>query len=106
MTDRELLENAAKAAGLTIKQSPFYPRDLVVVHDDGSQHYWDPLKDDGDAFRLMVELGMNVFKSGIKVYAMDEEADSEMCEGREKDPYAATRRAITRTAADIGEAMK
>lgn len=65
--------------------------------------YWNPLTDDGDALRLAVKLRMNVFHAGARVHAMDEDGDIESAEGHEKDPCAATRRAIVRVAAEIGE---
>lgn len=54
MTDRELLELAAKAAGYDYR-----PENGVIVVD-GIPGNWNPLDDDGDAFRLMVGIGMNV----------------------------------------------
>jgi hypothetical protein len=94
MTDRELLELAAKAAGLE-----------VVTPTMLKYGQWNPLTDDGDALRLAVKLRMNVFHAGIRVFALDEEGNIEEAEGHELDPYAATRRAITRAAAEIGKAM-
>jgi hypothetical protein len=47
MTDRELLELAAKAADL--------PWEQWCINGDAS---WNPLIDDGDALRLAVKLGM------------------------------------------------
>jgi hypothetical protein len=94
MTDRELLELAAKAAGLE-----------VVTPTMLTYGQWNPLTDDGDALRLAVKLRMNVFHAGIRVFALDEEGDIEEAEGHELDPYAATRRAIVRAAAEIGKAM-
>ena len=103
MTDRELLELAAKAAGMTLDNLG----DRVVRREpDGQPVYWNPLTDDGDALRLAVKLRMNVFHAGIRVFALDEEGDIEEAEGHELDPYAATRRAITRAAAEIGKEMK
>jgi len=107
VTEKEQLENAAKAARLTINESKFYPRDLVVLHDDGSWHYWNPLKDDGDAFRLAVELGgvtLNFYSQACFVSRY--EGEEVICEELGEDPYAATRRAIVRAAAEIGKAMK
>ena len=74
-TDKELLELAAKAAG------------YGTVWGVG-----DPLNDDGDAFRLAVKLG-----NWSLIYSDD---DWERCN---HDGYAATRRAIVRAAAAIGE---
>ena len=52
MTDRELLELAAKAAGVDARRLPHaWPERF----DDDQ---WNPLIDDGDAFRLAVDLGL------------------------------------------------
>jgi hypothetical protein len=57
MTDRELLERAARTIGLTLVWStePDMPPRRADTYD-----YWTPLTDDGDAFRLMVKLQMTV----------------------------------------------
>jgi hypothetical protein len=105
MTDKELLELAAKAAVIEIIQ--WSGRDVgqesAAIMPHGIE--WNPLTDDGDALRLAVKLRMNVFHAGIRVFALDEEGDIEEAEGHELDPYAATRRAITRAAAEIGKVM-
>lgn len=49
MTDRELLELAAKAAG--IKHNP-----SLSAACRGERIWWNPLADDGDALRLAVKL--------------------------------------------------
>jgi hypothetical protein len=110
MTDKELLELAAKAAGYLETasiQNGYGFLALAVMDEDGdwTGKDWNPLTDDGDALRLAVKLRMNVFHAGIRVFALDEEGDIEEAEGHELDPYAATRRAITRAAAEIGKAM-
>jgi hypothetical protein len=101
MTEKELLEMAAKAADVVA-----YKREdgsLVAYGNEFTGGIWNPLTDDGDALRLAVKLRMNVFHAGIRVFALDEEGDIEEAEGHELDPYAATRRAITRAAAEIGK---
>lgn len=55
MTDRELLELAAKAAGIVLHWHE--PTKSAWV--DGPQT-WNPLIDDGDALRLAVALGLVV----------------------------------------------
>ena len=52
-TDRELLELAAKAAGLN------YSFEYGCYFDDEYEQGcdWNPLDDDGDALRLAVKLG-------------------------------------------------
>ena len=99
MTDRELLELAAKAAGL--KEGiggAFWTEDGGV---------FDPLTDDGDALRLAVNLGLAIHVWSDETTAMNcrDESDVKVVEGGD-DPYAATRRAIVRAAAEIGKEMK
>ena len=102
--DRELLEMAAKAAGI-----------VGVWHDRGqcihvtdcagmSDIWWRPLDDDGDALRLAVKLNINITHSAFGVDAtMTGSAIS--FEGWGADRLSATRRAIVRAAAAIGSAM-
>jgi hypothetical protein len=54
MSDWELLERAAKAAGMVIE----FDDEGCCMHR-GME--WTPLTDDGDALRLAVELQMDVF---------------------------------------------
>ena len=99
LTDRELLELAAKAAGYNIvdKSHPI----SVYIYSDGCKGgvFWNPLKDDGDAFRLAVKCRMNV-----NIYYNDTRVTADdvfLCEMHEVDLCAATRRAIVRVAAEI-----
>ena len=113
--DRELLEMAAKAMGIEL-QWPFnantaYPADQWWK--DATE--WNPLTDDGDALRLAVKLGLNVrwltlpHATYVEVYdgkhpsVMEPVADVRQSVD---SPLAATRRAITRAAAEIGRVMK
>ncbi|WP_294636576.1 hypothetical protein [uncultured Aquabacterium sp.] len=99
MTDRELLELAAKAAGI----------DYHIDHLDGipkmvsDGHVWNPLVWDGQALRLAVKLGL--------CFGPNFDGDKAVCFGGDgrnitepmgADAFAATRRAITRAAASIG----
>lgn len=59
MTDRELLKAAAEAAGYEYAKHGGY----IVV--DGIPGNWNPLNDDGDAFRLAVKLGVLVDTHGM-----------------------------------------
>lgn len=100
MTDRELLEAAAKAIGLKLRYNYLGGRD--------ANQPWDPLEDDGDALRLAVKLNIVVvrYPADRIVSANSEEIaydDSKF--GGDCDPYAATRRAIVRAAAAIGGAQ-
>ncbi len=58
MTDREMLELAAKAAGIAWSQE--YQCYLGEPDVNGVRVKWLPREDDGDALRLAVKLGMNV----------------------------------------------
>ena len=101
MTDRELLEMAAKAAGVPVE----WDGDGFVrpVPFKGFTNYepWNPLADDGDALRLAVKSGLWAH-IGKYYVAIDGTHIEEACG---QDPYAATRRAIVRAAAEIGKAM-
>lgn len=100
MTDRELLEMAAKAAGVV------HPEVLAKHLASG----WNPLTNDGDALRLAVKLNMDIRfhpESEICepwVETAGDGADAD--EALNPDPYAATRRAIVRAAAEIGRSVE
>jgi hypothetical protein len=99
MIDRELLELAAKAAGMNGTAADF--GDRLVFLPDGSSDEWNPLTDDGDALRLAVTLGfINPGQWPCAGYA---EADRMLKETGNVDWYAVTRRSIVRAAAAIGE---
>jgi hypothetical protein len=74
----------------------------------GFTRHWDPLNDDGDAFRLAVKLHLIVgaYGSYTSVFQTSAPVPSEevVCwHGIDNlDPYAATRRAIVIAAAEIG----
>jgi hypothetical protein len=96
MTDRELLELAAKACGL----------EEAKMRIEFNQ--WNPLTDDGDALRLAVKLRMVLDTStGDDIHVQYPFGTNyyPLCEEGDPDPYAATRRAITRAAAEIGRNM-
>ena len=59
MTDRELLERAAKAAGISIVSwlQDGYP---LVEDERGKRYGWSPLVFDSDALRLAVKLRIGV----------------------------------------------
>ena len=108
MSDRELLELAAKAGGIDYK-----PDNKDWKHDDHCAFWdyddlctcgarWNPLTDDGDALRLAVKLNMTL-AVGIARSDAGEFTEFDMCD---TDPDAATRRAIVRAAAEIGRDMK
>ena len=108
MDRRELLKMAAKAAGIKVKWITRHDVGItdsyIVPLPEHAHHFilnkypypcWDPLEDDGDALRLAVMLGL-FMRQAVKEIPRAEYG---------KDPYAATRRAITRAAAEIGKEM-
>jgi len=112
-TDREMLELAAKAAVVDGQWADFPGMDIRVGYQGGihdGNEYWNPLHDDGDALRLAVKLGFDIrpYTKISTVYVWSHAADKWIGEfyGASNDPYAATRRAIVRAAAEIGRGMK
>lgn len=113
MTDRELLELAAKAAGITLHVvGNGYGGVTFYTYPD--MLFWNPLTDDGDALRLAVSLRIDVahddicnkrfvyvrsFVSGRDPVGLSEIFDHERMRSE------ATRRAIVRAAAEIGKGM-
>jgi hypothetical protein len=115
MTDRELLELAAKAAGIECRgwcppggRSDGWHGMYTGDGETGAWSQWNPLTDDGDALRLAVKLDMKVFHAAKSAYAIPSH-DGVGMEVQDRyidaggDKYAATRRAIVRAAASIGQ---
>lgn len=104
MNDRELLEWAAKA----IDGEVFHYGECWR-HPNGYE--WNPLLNDGDALCLAVKLEITPSKHEDTVVASrsaswrNGAAHCSLWEPTGDDPYAATRRAIVRAAAEIGKAM-
>jgi hypothetical protein len=88
MTDRELLELAAKACGFELLDCTCKKERKNSV----TGKHWNPMNDDGDALRLAVKLGIDIAKAQVDYWDKDS-----------TDPYAATRRAIVMAAAEIGK---
>ena len=111
MTDRELIELAAKAAGYDYECTSHTGRPEHDQHQIRASHGglvdWNPLTSDADAFRLAVKLGIDVRmpNSAAQVYvAVGEHGhDVYVLEKIGQDPCAATRRAITRAAAEMAK---
>jgi hypothetical protein len=112
MTDRELLELAAKAAGYTtiqyqnLKDSSLDIRYGIDEAIWNGEDYWNPLENDGTALRLAVKLGLRI-EINTQVLGdtlvISEFYDNVECHNG--DPYVATRRAIVKAAAEIGKGM-
>ena len=119
-TDRELLELAAKAAGYEVLAEKQAQRDKIGYGSaglwiKGVSTCWNPLTDDGAALRLSVRLHIDTRLNNGSAEAIwiDEDLSethrtevpcNETFEGLDAK-YAATRRAIVRAAAEIGESM-
>jgi hypothetical protein len=124
VTDKELTLRAAKACGMELAK----PGDHWgwswfdwlnglgrVTGAQGTVNIkpgeWRPLEDDGDALRLAVKLGLLVYvmlDAGFTAIRLPGEhigGKYDEVQTHNGDPYAATRRAIVRAAAAIGEAM-
>lgn len=116
MTDRELIEAAAKAAGMTGMKwtgsslgkmiDPTRPDETGTVGPN-----WNPLADDADALRLAVKLEFTVNTAFMQHWGMNAMVTDDRCKANGlsgygttphgDDPYAATRRAIVRAAAAL-----
>ena len=98
--DKELLEAAAKAAGIDLQHRAMFGGDAepgYYKYPPGMPPlwtWWNPLDDDGDALRLAVKLFL------LEAFQLAHREVSDAV-----DIYVATRRAIVRAAAEIGRAM-
>nr|WP_315467110.1 hypothetical protein [uncultured Undibacterium sp.] len=126
MDDKDLLTYAAKAAKIFVTPetwpysgTPITPEDMETYFDPeelsitgtrvwfgfdgeigGTEEYtWNPLGDDGEAFRLMVKLELFDLDECLVNLAIKENDSQHI------DQYAATRRAIVMAAAEIGKGM-
>jgi len=107
MSDHELLELAAKAAGIELEYCSTSGFHWVTSKYSGL--WWDPLNVDGDAFRLAVNLNLCVEVNGMFVHADCRHRDNDIGYFEENSArndgciLKATRRVITRAAAAISE---
>lgn len=120
--DRELLELAARAAGIEftwgLKQIQVGEPDTWGVRQYREEpcpmtagRYWNPLTDDGDALRLAVKLGLylEIDRPNTRCSALPEPDNIPFSRERYggkrgQDACAALRRATVRAAAEIGRA--
>lgn len=120
MTNKELLELAAKSVGYVVDYDKIDSR-FHIQEKEGQDPFtwkrWHPLFDDGDALRLAVKLGLCI--SQYKDHCEVEQRKSFRPKPTEQilneyisimgfsdDSCAATRRAIVNVAAEIGRNMK
>lgn len=105
MSDRELLELAAKAAGIKVD----WRESVECLCYSGSPYNvaWSPHKDYGDSMHLAATLRISITFIGrgtVQTWADGTTITTEVIHKR-ADPAAATRRAVLQTAAEIGRAM-
>ena len=96
MSEREMLERAAAAAGYVIEY--WAQDDYPVVRDGDRQYGWNPRVFDSDALRLAVRCAQLFgFYRFMRAWMIA----MATVDGSPGDPYAATRLAITRAAAAL-----
>lgn len=105
MTDQEMMELAALAAGYVVMRSRI-PGEMLK-QKGADWYHWNPKDDDGDSRRLEVALGMQVDIGKApheSVYATITTAENHLVASMKlgPDPYAATRLAVLRAAAEMG----
>lgn len=124
MTDQELIELAAKAVGIKgewVRDTAFIQArySFNVPYDNHGMMTsieWNPLREDSDAMRLAINLGMNLMmlpaslKNGFCAVGVGFSNESgspriTISENYNQGPYKAVRRAIVRAAAEIGRKM-
>lgn len=117
MTDKELLEMAAKAVGnmpcLHMEGMAWQCTEKgLLVHreliDGCTCDWWNPLTDDGDALRLAVKLGLTISIDVGAVNAtmvINGSSAVRIVEKHDVSSDCATKRAIVRAAAEIGKGL-
>lgn len=112
--DRELLERAARAAGMEGCVVDYDDRTVFLEDGRPASVEWNPLTDDGDAFRLAVKLGAvvgcfhSLGYSSVSIPFADnrDEAYQHEYHFDHADHAAATRRAIVVAAAALPSPTK
>lgn len=110
MTDRELLEMAAKAAGIPVEwDGDGFVRPVPFKGFTNYEQPWNPLADDGDALRLLRRLELDISHDNERnAVSVTNQCDVSIEVGMPDeagDIYATLRRAIVRAAAEIGKEM-
>ena len=102
--DSELLKLAAKAVGIDLLAEEWEDGFIYYYHKiPGDTQGWNPLNCDSDALRLAVKLKFNIhfgYDWGTPVVNVNSYPVA-----LRDDPYAATRQAIVRAAAEIGRTL-
>lgn len=109
MNDKELLWWAARAAGLNLSEEwdcAADGRGIIIGRGDGDLRPWNPLVDDGEAFRLSVVLQISLMSNIIRYEASTIALTLAGIFIKEcmlsKSADVAARRAIVRAAAELG----
>src|SRR5690606_9748685 len=105
MTDRELLELAAKAAGINRRYYESWG-ECGLINDDPDGGFWNPLVDDAQALRLAAKLHMHLEWQATGPFPTDcveayqrNDTGTYFCASEPESDY---RRAIVTVAAEIG----
>ena len=96
--DRDLLERAARAAGIAVEWHVGCG-DALALQMPCTRLYWNPLNDDGDALRLAVEFRIHLQPDDTHIWATT--LTETVIQSIGDDRLAATRRAIVRAAAAL-----
>ena len=108
MSDRELIELAAKAVGLFLVGYDEINGKGIAATEMPIKNLpfgWNPLTDDGDALRLAVKCKIDLILTHSDCESAFDHKCIQYAEPTTPDPCAATRRAIVRAAAEIGKEM-
>ncbi|MDG9784953.1 hypothetical protein [Metapseudomonas otitidis] len=102
MTDREMLEAAARVAGYRLEFVPDHNGNIRIHAWSGDICIeWNPLTDDGDRYRLLQALKMGIdFEDMSAIYTLDRCTCEESFKEDGDDA-----RAVLRAAAEIGRNM-
>ena len=100
ITDRELLLFAAKAAKIELWHEDVFTDGLTRKVNNNGILRWNPLVDDGDAFRLAATLGIHFIACDTYTWASHPSITCVVPVSY--DLYKAARRAVVKVAAEIG----
>jgi hypothetical protein len=107
MTDRELLELAAKAAGVHGYYRADFVPGIVEPVIGGGDVPWNPKRNDGQCAQLEAALSICVMweREQVEVFHFEHGYLAEKFASHNDDKNAARRAASVRMAAEIGKAM-
>lgn len=106
MTDKELIELAARAVGIKHPGGEHSRYDDGRIWDCKAMRWWNPLVSDGDALRLASDLRLAIKPGKYKGDGCSVESQREGvagCTAFRDSPYEQMRRAIVIVAAEVGK---